>query len=330
MNCKYILFVLLALCMQGCGKSRMHISEPKCEGLENPLGIDNTEPHFSWKLQTANAERQVSYEILVASRKDLLKPGRADLWDSGLVTGDASVMVPYGGKPLQSFNQVCQEGRIIESFRYFLYGTGEAALKDRRIFKYNLRDPVGQVVLHVDQGCSMLTKGIASCRIKDGLGCVLTLCQKLADPSGNVLPGQVGFIYDRIFHRVTCRELHAGFVKPDGVVRIIDSEPFAAFPILAADKLRSLFGGGISHKAVDDTELASGAVASGPQELIDDFCRNVGFTGIYSIYALLNLSSLLIGSRISRKYCDRRHEKSRGVVVLCFGCFLCFCFVRFI
>ena len=106
MHAKHIIALLLALVIYGCSGQQRRLYDLRCEGLETPLGIDNTEPHFSWKLQTANAERQVSYEILVASRKDLLKPGKADLWDSGLVTGDASVMVPYGGKPLQS-RQLC-------------------------------------------------------------------------------------------------------------------------------------------------------------------------------------------------------------------------------
>ncbi|MCR4920258.1 MAG: alpha-L-rhamnosidase N-terminal domain-containing protein, partial [Bacteroidaceae bacterium] len=106
MHLRHIITLLLALVVYGCSRGRTHVYDLTCEGMENPLGIDNTEPHFSWKLISGKPARQVAYEILVASRKELLKPGKADLWDSGQTSSDASVMVPYGGKALQS-RQLC-------------------------------------------------------------------------------------------------------------------------------------------------------------------------------------------------------------------------------
>ena len=60
MHAKHIIALLLALVIYGCSGQQRRLYDLRCEGLETPLGIDNTEPHFSWKLQTANAERQVS------------------------------------------------------------------------------------------------------------------------------------------------------------------------------------------------------------------------------------------------------------------------------
>ena len=97
-----ILFVLAPLSVE----ARVSVDALKCEGLENPLGIDNVEPHFSWKLLSDKPTRQVAYEILVASQESLLETGKADLWDSGKVGSNESVMIPYAGKTLKS-RQLC-------------------------------------------------------------------------------------------------------------------------------------------------------------------------------------------------------------------------------
>jgi len=52
-----------------------------------PLGIDDRAPRLSWAL--ASEERgvmQVAYQVLVASRPELVEEGRADVWDSGQTT----------------------------------------------------------------------------------------------------------------------------------------------------------------------------------------------------------------------------------------------------
>ena len=70
---------------------------------ENPLGIDDTAPHFSW--QSDSTERnwhQSAYQILVASSAENLQNGTADVWDGGKQSSDESVGVVYGGPVLQS------------------------------------------------------------------------------------------------------------------------------------------------------------------------------------------------------------------------------------
>ncbi|MBV9268824.1 MAG: family 78 glycoside hydrolase catalytic domain [Acidobacteriaceae bacterium] len=75
----------------------------RCESLTNPLGIDFVKPMLSW--QEDNAERnwrQTGYELLVATRPDLLAPGKADVWDSGKQASGESVGIPYAGPALES------------------------------------------------------------------------------------------------------------------------------------------------------------------------------------------------------------------------------------
>ena len=60
-----------------------------------PLGIDVTQPGFSWKLSSSqNNTVQKSYRVTVAEGEDTL-------WDSGVVESDRSLYVIYEGKPLR-------------------------------------------------------------------------------------------------------------------------------------------------------------------------------------------------------------------------------------
>jgi alpha-L-rhamnosidase len=75
----------------------------RCELLENPLGIDATSPRLSWQSIAATPNwMQSAYEILVATQPGLLKPGSADIWDSGKIQSAESVGIVYGGPAVQS------------------------------------------------------------------------------------------------------------------------------------------------------------------------------------------------------------------------------------
>ncbi len=97
-------FIVIALLVISCNSySPLEISTLQCEDLDNPLGIDNTSPHFSWLLQSDKKNsKQTAYQILVASSEKLLSEGKADLWDSGKTDSEQSVWVLYRGTPLTS------------------------------------------------------------------------------------------------------------------------------------------------------------------------------------------------------------------------------------
>jgi alpha-L-rhamnosidase len=79
------------------------VTSLRCEDLSAPLGLDAASPRLSWILESpGRGVRQSAYWILVASRPDLLEPGRADVWDSGRVASPRSVQVSYAGRPLLS------------------------------------------------------------------------------------------------------------------------------------------------------------------------------------------------------------------------------------
>jgi alpha-L-rhamnosidase len=70
----------------------------------DPLGLDETEPRFSWLLDDdRRGARQSAYQLLVSSSADRLTVGDGDLWDSGKVESDATAHVVYAGAPLLAF-----------------------------------------------------------------------------------------------------------------------------------------------------------------------------------------------------------------------------------
>lgn len=72
-----------------------------CNYLTNPLGVHDANPRLAWQLAPVEGRRglaQSAYQIKVSSQPG----GPADLWDSGRITGDATIQIPYAGKPLPS------------------------------------------------------------------------------------------------------------------------------------------------------------------------------------------------------------------------------------
>jgi alpha-L-rhamnosidase len=89
------------LMLSGHAPSSQSVYDLRCENLTEPLSVDNIAPRLSWKTQfAANNNKQTAYQILVATDSVLLQEGKADVWDSGKVPSQASVMVKYAGKQL--------------------------------------------------------------------------------------------------------------------------------------------------------------------------------------------------------------------------------------
>ena len=88
------LILFLVMCLTGASKL-MAVDNLRCEMVTDPMGIDITTPRLSWELNDKGRNvMQTSYRILVASTMDKLKPGKADLWDSGEVSSDKSAYIP--------------------------------------------------------------------------------------------------------------------------------------------------------------------------------------------------------------------------------------------
>jgi alpha-L-rhamnosidase len=102
---KHLLICTLLVSFTGLLQASVTPSRLTCENLNNPLVVDVLIPRLSWVNTSSDNERgeyQTAWEIRVASTKDRLLSGKADLWNSGKVKSCESVNIPYGGSPLVS------------------------------------------------------------------------------------------------------------------------------------------------------------------------------------------------------------------------------------
>ncbi|MGQ4876054.1 MAG: family 78 glycoside hydrolase catalytic domain [Promethearchaeia archaeon] len=83
--------------------SNIKISNLRCEYLINPLGIDVKKPRLSWILESNTRNQyQSAYQIIIASKSELLNENKGDLWDSGKVKSNDTNQIEYNGKELKS------------------------------------------------------------------------------------------------------------------------------------------------------------------------------------------------------------------------------------
>lgn len=76
------------------------------ENKTNPIGIDASQPRFSWQLTSDKRNvMQTAYEIKVAE-------GKTNVWNSGKTAGDRSVQVLYTGSALQSNKKYSWKVRV--------------------------------------------------------------------------------------------------------------------------------------------------------------------------------------------------------------------------
>lgn len=110
---KRLLRLLPLFLVAVAAQAAMRAVNLKCELGVQPLGIDVAQPRLFWQVADERpGARQTTYQIRVASDAVELLANRADLWDSGRVTGDATTFIPYGGKALASSQQVFWQVRV--------------------------------------------------------------------------------------------------------------------------------------------------------------------------------------------------------------------------
>lgn len=99
----FFIGLILVMLMTACQGPHIQVVSPNVEMQENPLGIATLAPRFSWQLSSELTDVvQLSYRIQVAETKDALKREEILVWDSGVVQGDLSLLIPYAGNDLLS------------------------------------------------------------------------------------------------------------------------------------------------------------------------------------------------------------------------------------
>ena len=88
---------------RGKEKSAVQVTNLRCEMLQNPRGIDATQPRLSWEINGDERDIMLTgYQLWVASSAQKLNAGNPDIWNSGKIMSDQSVYVPYAGPSLKS------------------------------------------------------------------------------------------------------------------------------------------------------------------------------------------------------------------------------------
>jgi alpha-L-rhamnosidase len=76
---------------------------PRCEYLDNPIGLATAAPRFSWLPEhPRRGARQAAYQVIVSPERDFLQKGVGDYWDSQRVESERTSGVAYEGAPLWS------------------------------------------------------------------------------------------------------------------------------------------------------------------------------------------------------------------------------------
>src|SRR5688572_6787747 len=91
---KYIFVVMLLFSYDSWAQVR--VTDLKIENQNNPIGLSMLNPRFNWILLSDKRNvKQTAFEIQVSEDNTIV-------WASSKVSSEASVHIPYKGKPLES------------------------------------------------------------------------------------------------------------------------------------------------------------------------------------------------------------------------------------
>jgi hypothetical protein len=112
-----LIIIALISCFFHCSfdlkpDSSLSISQIRCRGLENPVGI-GLAPDFSWILKGSHrGQIQTAYQIIVSSDSEFNSNRPGITWDSGKTFSSESTWIPYNGSPLVSGKEYFWKVRI--------------------------------------------------------------------------------------------------------------------------------------------------------------------------------------------------------------------------
>jgi len=104
------LFLLGILNFQSSAQTK--VTNLKCEYLQNPIGIDETHPRFTWQLESEKpGSFQKAFQLAVGTEKAEVASGDGNVWESGTVHSSV-IPVVYNGPELQPFTRYFWSVRV--------------------------------------------------------------------------------------------------------------------------------------------------------------------------------------------------------------------------
>ncbi len=99
---RFLFFAILLFAAQALSAT-LTPSLLRCEYLVNPEAVEAAHPRLTWVVESPErGARQSAYRIVVASSPELLAKNAGDAWDTGKVSSNETVNLPYAGKALEA------------------------------------------------------------------------------------------------------------------------------------------------------------------------------------------------------------------------------------
>lgn len=103
---RLLLLLILSFSFVSLQATSVLVQNMKCEYLEEPKGLDETTPRFSWTLSPAKAsaygQKQTAFRILVSDNLKSAERKQGNVWESGWVNSDKTQQISYEGRALIS------------------------------------------------------------------------------------------------------------------------------------------------------------------------------------------------------------------------------------
>lgn len=97
--------VILSLLFVFQGFSQVYVTNLKTEHLQNPIGLDESHPRFTWQVQSEQpGYLQEGFHLIVGTDQQEVASGKGNTWDSGTVNSSV-IPVVYNGPELQPFTR---------------------------------------------------------------------------------------------------------------------------------------------------------------------------------------------------------------------------------
>ncbi len=110
---RVLTLLFLAIGLASAAKASVTPFDLRCEYTTDPLAIVAENPRLFWKERgSGRGQKQTAYQILVADSREHLAHNEGDLWDSGRVSSDETIQIPYQGKSLASNQRVYWKVRV--------------------------------------------------------------------------------------------------------------------------------------------------------------------------------------------------------------------------
>jgi len=105
MKARYCLLLSIGILLTGYSRAQtsLTVENPRVEYQKDPLGIDITNPRFSWELTSYGTnKKQKAYQVMVSTDITALMQDKANAWDSKKISGNTTNQIYYKGSSLQA------------------------------------------------------------------------------------------------------------------------------------------------------------------------------------------------------------------------------------